>query len=191
MDPVKDDILCESINQSLKNLYGVDTVTGLAMWRVVWTNDQREYKLGDYTDRDASGNYLKEVREVRLVPKYAYARDRYILEQLVVLTPEAQEELVNQKLSYEGLFTFENQKSGSFLPPDLEVAEIVIDMIRAATGQESLAGKYLQTSDQKRLETIQRVNKIEEYLFGEDPEFTEKDSSTVILNSSGKLHRVH
>jgi hypothetical protein len=40
----------ESINNQLIELYGIDTITGQAMWRVVWSEDQFEHRLGTYDD---------------------------------------------------------------------------------------------------------------------------------------------
>jgi hypothetical protein len=37
------------INRRLKDIFGMDSVSGEAMWRVSWSNDQYEKRLTNYT----------------------------------------------------------------------------------------------------------------------------------------------
>ena len=162
----------ESLNQSLIDLYGIDTSTGEAIWRVVWSEDQFEKRLGTYSDYTREGIYLKTVTEVRLVPKYRqWIKEKWVLEQLTVVPEMNMPELPTTKLSYEPMFPFEDAR-GEALPPKLEVCKIVIDSIYAAMGKKSLA-KYVDEeaiNDPKRLKA---VNKIYEELFGNESEITD------------------
>lgn len=124
----------ESINQQLVDLYGIDTVTGLPLWRVVWSEDQFEHRLGTYDDYSPSGIYLRTVTEVRYVPKYRqWISNKYVLENLVVVPEPNRAELPASNISYEPRFPFQD-KAGNALPPKIQAAKFVIDMMNAARG---------------------------------------------------------
>lgn len=57
-----------------RNLYGGP------LYRLVWSNDRLCWKYGEWTDHDASGNEIRKVVEARETPKYAFAKNRWILE---------------------------------------------------------------------------------------------------------------
>lgn len=64
------------------------SLDGRPIWRIVWSTDQREVRLGKFSD--FYGNiFLREVEQVREVPKYWYSQDRWILERLTFLPPTA------------------------------------------------------------------------------------------------------
>lgn len=118
------------INLWLKEHYGQDSFTGASIWRVVWSDDQLEKRLGTFEDRTESGTFIRRVTEVREVPKYKqWIQQRYILERLVAVPDYQVEELAGKKISYEPIFTF---GINGYLPPKIEVAEIVIDSIYLA-----------------------------------------------------------
>jgi hypothetical protein len=126
----------ESINQQLIDLFGIDTITGDSMWRVVWSDTQTEKRLTKYTDLG-----IELLRpEVRELPKYSYIPHKYILENLVLIPVQNMPELPASKISYEPIFVFET-KVGEPLPPRLDVCKFVIDTIFAAKGKSNLA-KY-------------------------------------------------
>ncbi len=131
----------DSINRQLVELYGIDTITGQAMWRVVWSEDQFEYRHGTYDDYTPSGIYLRTVEETRFVPKYRqWIQEKYVLERLVVIPEISSGDLPATKLSYEPMYPFETN-SGKYLPPRLDAAKFVVDTMLAAQGKTSLA-KY-------------------------------------------------
>lgn len=66
-------------NQWLKRKYGSDG-SGRANWRIVWSLDQTEKRLGDFVDKTPSGIIIREVREVREVYKYNWLPPCFVLE---------------------------------------------------------------------------------------------------------------
>lgn len=162
----------DTINRQLMDLYGIDTVTGLPMWRVVWSEDQFEHRLGTYDDVTESGIYLRTVTEVRYVPKYRqWIKDKYVLERLVVIPEISQGDLPATKLSYEPMYPFETN-SGKYLPPRLDAAQFVIDSVLSAQGKSSLT-KYkdpvsgLSTEDYLEMKR-QEIDKLQAELFGNE-----------------------
>lgn len=160
----------DSINKQLADLFGIDTVTGQAMWRVVWSEEQFEHRYGTYEDRTASGLFIREVTEVRYVPKYRqWIQERYVLEHLIGVPEINKDDLPSTKTSYEPLHVFEDAK-GNYLPPHLEATKFIINLVHAAQfGTRDLA-RY--ASDENSTEAMlelqkQRVDNIVEELFGE------------------------
>jgi hypothetical protein len=151
----------DTINQQLISLFGIDTITGLAMWRVVWSEDQMEKRLMEHTD---SGITLL-TPEYREVPKYRqWITQKYVLENLVVV-PEQHKKELGSKLSYEPIFVFQDGRD-NYLPPKLEVAKLVIDTIYAAQGKTSLA-KYKDPDIDPELHK-KKVDAIYEELYGNE-----------------------
>lgn len=161
----------ESINNQLIELFGIDTVTGDPIWRVVFSEDQFEKRYGEYTDYTSSGLYLSTVREVREVPKYRqWIREKYVLERLVVIPLTDMPELPTTKISYEPIFVFEGIND-NYLPPKLDVAKFVIDSIYAAQyGTKNLARyKDPETDQEAHLEIRKKeIEGIMEYLYGDE-----------------------
>jgi hypothetical protein len=160
----------DSINKQLRDEFGVDTVTGQVIWRVVWSEDQYENRLDDYSDFTPGGLFIRSVREVRLVPKYdGYTKDRYVLERLVVVPIQNMPELPGTKISYEPLWIFED-KHGNPVPPAYWACKFVVDTVYAAQyGNHNLARyKNPEGTHEGALEAKRkRVDEIQEYLFGE------------------------
>lgn len=162
----------DTINRMLVDKFGIDTITGLPMWKVVWSEDQFEHRHGVYEDYSPAGIYLRTVEEVRYVPKYRqWIHDKYVLERLVLIPEINQGDLPATKLSYEPLFVFETN-SGKYLPPRFDACEFVIESVLAAQGKSSLA-KYkdplsgLSTQDlveQKHRE----ISDLQAELFGDE-----------------------
>jgi hypothetical protein len=162
----------QSINNQLIDLYGIDTITGMAMWRVVWSEDQFEHRHGTYDDYSEGGIYLRTVTEVRYVPKYRqWIKEKYVLERLVVIPEVSQGDLPATKLSYEPIYPFETN-SGKYLPPRLDACQFVIDTVLAAQGKSSLA-KYkdpvsgLSTEDYLEMKG-KEIDTLQEELFGNE-----------------------
>lgn len=122
----------ETINKLLKEHFGVDTVTGQVIWRVVWSEEQFENRLGIYDDYTPAGIYLRTVKEVRYVPKYRqWITEKYVLERLVVIPEINQQDLPDAKVSYEPIWVFED-KHGKYLPPKFLACKVIIDTVYAA-----------------------------------------------------------
>lgn len=181
----------DSINAQLKNLYGIDTVTGWVMWRVVWSNDQTEKVFGRFEDF-VGKIFVREVTEVRERLKYAMDPDRWILEQLVLVPEVNQEEMLGLKISYEPKWTFEDKKR-EYLPPALWACRYIIDAVLEAQGQGTL-GKWYAKDDRKDganglIARKKRVDKIYEELFSNETDTMDNVSSGqgVVISNTDAL----
>jgi hypothetical protein len=150
----------EQINRSLMDSYGIDTESGLPMWRVVWSDDQREKRLTKYTPLGIELLH-KEVFEL---PKYQHVRHRWILENLVLVPEHQQAELCGIKKSYELLFTFEHQRTGEALPPRYDVCQFIIQNIETAKSGHFDAAKYQQDPEKSKKE----LDEMHDYLWGNE-----------------------
>lgn len=116
--------IVEEINNNLKDKYGL-FVEGHPNWRVVWSTGIMEYRKTRYS---AEGFELPQ-EVVRLLPKYdQWNKDKYILERAMPALNYRTDWPNDVKWAYEPVWTFEDGK-GNFLPPNLEVAIIVIDAV--------------------------------------------------------------
>lgn len=163
----------ERINKQLADRFGIDTVTGRVMYRVVWAEDQFENRLTDYDDK---GNPLL-IPEIRLLPKYQWIKGKYILENLMYITnSESQKELAGEKLSYEVIFTFDD-KNGNPLPPVFDVCVLVITTMQAAMK----GGGYVKYKEGEPLEERKKeVEALQMELFG-----NESDTTDALAHGSG------
>jgi len=153
----------EVLNARLVDHFGVDTVTGQPMFRIVWSNDQLEKRKVEFTDEGLQLLH-PEVREVK---KYSYIKDRYVLERLVIVPEVNAEDLPTSKLSYEPLWVYQTSY-GEALPPVWEPTKFVIDTVYAAMGKRGLR-KYVDSEENTTPEgRTQRVDKIQEELFGDE-----------------------
>lgn len=152
----------ESINESLKKYYGLD-ISGRQCFRVVYSEEQFEKRLGIYTDYTENGDLIRTVREVREVPKYRqWIQKKYVLEGLTIVPVEDLEELLYQKISYEPIWVFED-KTGNPLPPLFKACQVVLETIRSQMNG-SLTVKYKELVDPDE----DRLKKLEEELFGNE-----------------------
>lgn len=183
----------ETINQFLKDTYGIDTDDSLPIFRVVWSEDQYEKREMKFTN---SGIELlhPEVREVR---KYSYLKDVYVLERRVLVPEESQKELVGLQKSYEPLWNFKTEDDTP-IRPTIAGCQFVINTVLAAQGKSSLH-KYKHPMDgltaQEAYElNRQRIDKIQEELFGDESslggETHTASGSSIIMpeNYSKKIH---
>jgi len=176
----------ESINSQLIGLFGMDTVTGQPIWRVVWSEDQFEYRLGTYDDITPEGLFLRTVTEVRYVPKYRqWVQNKFVIERLVVIPEISREELPATKISYEPIWVFED-KYGNYLPPKLEAAKFIIDTVYAAQYSNHNLARYIDPDNSQEAvieNQKKRIDGLVEELFGEQSAFegTTKTGETIIV----------
>jgi len=163
----------ETLNQRLIDYFGQDTISGRAIWRVVWSTDETEL---------INTHYTKEGLELlhpitREVKKYSYAQDRYILERLV-LVPVPNRSEMTVKVSYEPMWVFED-KQGFPLPPKWEPIQHIVHTVYLALGKEpSKRAQYkdpdngLTTEDLIEKEKA-RVDQLQRDLFGNETDVTD------------------
>lgn len=157
----------ESINKQLIDLFGVDTVTGKPMFRVVESWTQFEKRLTNMT-KDGFQLLTPEVVEL---PKYNQNdldyRGMYILERLVIVPLHHLNELPTSGQSYEPLWVFRD-KEYKPLPPVVWACKFVIDTMYAALGKSSLA-KYVDEEAKNPIEAREkRIAEYTEILFGDE-----------------------
>ena len=126
----------ETVNDYLRDNFGIDTDDSEPIFRVVWSNDQYEKRETKYTD---TGIELLH-SEVRLLPKYQWIKDMYVLERRVIVPELNIKELAALKKSYEPLWVFVGA-DGFPVPPTISGCKFVIDTLYAYLGKQSMA-KY-------------------------------------------------
>lgn len=157
--------LREDINRLLKDKFG-ETIDGLAMWRVVWSSDQYEKVLTEFTDAGVQLLYP----EVRELPKYRqFTKDRYILEHLVVVPTVSITELPSVTMSYEPIHTFWDGK-GDYMTPAYAPCDFIANVVQASMdearrGTGNLA-KYTQNNEEVAQASIDEYNDIYNGLYG-------------------------
>jgi|SRR5215831_21085962 len=160
----------EDINKQLSDLYGKDIFDSMPIWRVVWSDDQFEKRLGDFEDITPAGVYLRTVREVRLVPKYRqWIQHKYILERYILVPEQNQEELAGLTKSYEVIWVFED-KAGNPLPPKLEACKFIVSNIYAVQyGHKMVRYVDPENSQEAQIQLKkERVEEIQNALFGDE-----------------------
>lgn len=120
--------LREQINEQLINHFGMDTLSGLPIWRVSWAPDHYEKRFGTWEDYGQGGIFLKRVTEAREVAKYPHLPRHYVFERLVLVPPNQQKELCGAKISYEPIHPFWDSNTDP-LPPNWEVCKFIVDTI--------------------------------------------------------------
>lgn len=183
----------ETINQFLRDTYGIDTDDGEPMFRVVWSDEQFEHREMKYTN---SGIELLHP-EIRLVPKYSYLKAVYVLERRVLVPEASQRELCGIKKSYEPIWNFKRDDDTP-IPPTIQGCKFTIDTLYAALGKSSL-NKYKDPRDGMNAAEAYELNKarideIENELFGDESslkgETHTASGSSIIMpeNYSKKIH---
>lgn len=155
----------ETINSQLASLFGIDISSARPMFRVSWSEDQREQRFGTWEDFTASGVFVRRVTEARTAPKYSWIKERYVLERLVAVPEANQAELCGAKVSYEPVWVF-RASDGKYLPPRLDVCQVIINTLYAALGKKKV-GKFVDPEAGIEAKSA-RVDKIMEELFGNE-----------------------
>lgn len=166
----------EVLNKRLIDRYGLFE-NGQPNWRIVWSEDQFEYRLGFYKKFDTNGNYIgmSQEEEFQYVPKYRqWIPNKWVLEKLVPVPELNNQELIS-KLSYEPIFPYMDNGFKA-LPPKWEITEFVINSILANMNSAKVGGvkKYTDPqADEKDPKIaveaqLDRIEKLEEQLFGNE-----------------------
>lgn len=154
----------EEINRKLIDYYG-KTDAGNAIWRVVWSDDQREKKLTDFTPE---GLQLIHPQVIE-VKKYPYIKERWVLERLVIIPIQQMRELPVSPYSYEPMWHFCIAETGEYAPPTIAAAKFIVDTVYAAMGKASLGPKYKDPTEDNPIESRRAdIKKLEEQLFGDE-----------------------
>lgn len=155
----------ETLNVRLIDFFGIDSITGRPLFRIVWSDDQTEKRRVDHLDSGIMLLY-PEVREVK---KYPYLPHTYVLERLVLVPDMDEKELPVSKMSYEPIWAYRDGR-GDNIPPIWTPTKFIIDTLYAALGKKSLA-KYVDSEENTTEEGRQaRIDKMCEELFGDETE---------------------
>lgn len=152
----------KELNKQLIDHYGIDTDTGNAIWRVAWSWDQFEKRLSDHTPNGVALLYPM----IQNLRKYQHIEPKcWILERLVLVPESNQQEIPENKKSYECMYAFYEVTPH---PPSFEACKFVVDLVYAAIGKQSMA-KYTNPDDEHPVEArLERIKKLEEELFGDE-----------------------
>ena len=113
----------DAINKYLESNYG-RYLNGSPIFRLVWSDDMFENRWGQY-EIYSGPIYLRSEEGVRLVPKYNYIKERWILEKFCPPPNSITKELPDSiHGTYEPLYVFEAR--GKALTPILPVCQIII-----------------------------------------------------------------
>ena len=103
----------QKLNERLKTTYGL-TLDGHVKWRVVHSEGQFEDRWGDFWDRTPEGFLIRNVQEVRHVPKYPMVFPAtWILERYQV---NADNPELKAKFSYEPFWVFHDREDKPIYP---------------------------------------------------------------------------
>ncbi|SRR5215204_4034356 len=155
----------EIINKRLHDTYGETEEKGVRLpnFRIVWSEDQREKRLMEYTDEGFQLMYP----EVREVPKYRqWIKQKWVIERLTHVPVFDEKTLPTGKLSYEPIWVFEDAK-GRPLPPNWVIAKFCIDGIHKAMEQAGVYTKYKDHNETPE-EIEARLKEIEDHLYSNE-----------------------
>ncbi len=154
----------EDINRRLLEDYGTEFGDS-PKFRVVWSEDQYENRVTEYTDEGFSLIHP----EVRLLPKYRqFVRAKYILERLVPIMGETD---LTVKVGYEPAWVFMD-KHGKYLPPFFDGCKHVIESMRYAMDQKGAFTKYKDKNITPE-EHLAEITRVENELFGNESNMTD------------------
>lgn len=154
--------MVDEINKRLLDRYG--RMENDPVFRVVWADDQREFRKTQYTDEGILLLHT-EVRELR---KYSHIREKYLLERITAVPEFVQTDLVYKK-SYEPLWVFESKK-GLPLVPKFEVCWHVIENVLHAMDHRGYVKYHDPELDPEEGEELKkaRLRQIMEDLWGDE-----------------------
>lgn len=173
----------ETLNDRLREYYGIDSDTGRPIFRIVWANDETEKLLTDEID----GGIKLLYPQLREVKKYPYLKDLYVLERLVIVPDVNSKEMLGKKLSYEPLWPYAD-KNNQPLPPIWGATKFVIDTMYAALGKKSLR-KYVEDEKNTSPEGRElRITELQQEIFGNDTQTSDalRYKEGVVVPSSYK-----
>lgn len=177
---MSDKILIDSINASLAQDYRV--LDGRPIYRVVWSDDLTEKRIGTFTDWYGHILIRQEHKALREVKKYWYINPPcYVLEKLVFVTGyqalrDIVEELEGARNGiYETLYAFRNVETGVQLPVNQRVVDIILHTLHNPQ-------KKMTASD---FDELQRLEEQEEVRFFEE-KVTEEGRSDLFLYDLGQ-----
>jgi hypothetical protein len=138
----------EEINKELHDKY--QTLEFKPVYRLVWSEDTFENRLGTFREFTKAGLFIREVTEVRKVRKYNYIHNRWIFEIWapgnITANPETPDAAGGD---YVPVYVFESGQ-GLYLPPTRKVVEFLISALEGKIKRDELpTDEYLQDREVK------------------------------------------
>jgi hypothetical protein len=123
------------------------------VYRLVWSEDAFENRLGTFREFTDMGLFIREVTEVRKVRKYNYLHHRWIFEMWapgnITRNPETPDAANGD---YVPVYVFESGQ-GSYLTPTRKVVEFLISCLEGKVKRDELPSEeYLEERDVQAIE---------------------------------------
>lgn len=135
----------DAINARLLDRYGKDLYR--QRYRLVWANDQLEKRKGTYRDFEKSTLiFLREVIEIREVPKYPDFQGYYVLETSAM--PGIYKDIIDHN-GYEPIFVF-RKNDGTPLEPNWRAIEFFINRLNTPVTPQFVSDEEIQTAQEKQ-----------------------------------------
>ena len=121
-----------------------ESINGVKRYRLVWSTDQLEIRKGTFNEFYGSV-FLRQVSGVKLVPKYPFVQDRWILEKYFGPEFTQNDELPEaQRIgSYEPIFVFQD-RNGDPLPVTLWATEFIVGFDRRGSKPDPCGDRALE-----------------------------------------------
>lgn len=138
----------ERLNKWLKDK-GL-SITGQVLYRLVWSNSTFEHRYGIFNDFTSSELFIRQVKETRLVRKYNYINERWILEKWAPGNLTANRETPDaMNGDYIPVYVFET-KDGKYLAPTERALKFILDFMNGMVEKDREIPPELQ--EQKEIE---------------------------------------
>jgi hypothetical protein len=128
------------------------SITGQYFYRLVWSDKVLENRKGTFNDFTESGLFIRTVVETRLLPKYNYIRERWILEKWAPGSLTRNEETPDASGGdYIPVYVFEDSE-GNYLPPTRKVLEFILAFLNGRVKKDSIPDeKYLEEKETQQI----------------------------------------
>lgn len=136
----------DAINYLLELRYHKDQVRNVPQFRLSWSTNQTEWRVGRYHLYYMENIFLREEVGKLEVPKYPYLPDCWLLEMFVYAPVEEIPESKNGH--YEVIYPFLSSKQEP-LEPRFDICEILIYAVRNPQNPRELLNRLAET-DEKR-----------------------------------------
>jgi hypothetical protein len=160
----------KAINVALCSQYGCfGTLKDRPRFKLIWSDEEYELRHGNF-DIVYNGIYLRTEENVtKLVPKYSYIKERWILEKFFPPPGKLSKELpLAWKGTYEPIYVFDT--NGVALIPRLDVCQVVIYAIDHPWERHKIAAMM---QDQIIKQAEEEVNKMRELIQGNESSLTD------------------
>jgi hypothetical protein len=161
------------INRYLKDYYG--HTEDNANYRLVWADDERQIRLTKYTPEGLEMLYP----EAREMPKYLDIKERYVLERLIVIPEFGENDIVNETLTYQAIWTFEkfdDRRNKIFVLPNFGACKFIVEIVleNMRTAGSSVRYRDPDSDPDEAIENKRaRLQHLQEELFGDESTITD------------------